>query len=229
MDVSTRDLMGTAAAGRLRRLDDVVPGVVYGAGLENVNITLPSRVLLKAMQSDSFLSQIIELQLNGVGQQVVVREVQRHPVTDNVTHIDFLRIREDQELQVAVPIRYINEEECVGVRLGGGTITRNLVEVEVSCLPKDLPEAIEVDMLDVELGSAIHLSGLALPEGVTIPGLRDAEDASRDLPVVSVSIQRIEIEEEEEVLDEDELALAEEGDEEADEETTAESDEETEA
>lgn len=200
LEVASRQVTGTGAAGRLRRFDEVIPGIVYGAGKDNVNVTLPANVLSKAMQSDTFLSQIIDLKLDDNSEQVVVRELQRHPATDKVTHIDFMRVRADREIQVSVPIRFLNEEECVGVRLGGGTITRNLIEVEISCLPKDLPEAIEVDMKDVELGNAIHLSGLSLPDGVTIPSLGTADDASRDLPVVSVSMMIVqeEIDEEEE-------------------------------
>ena len=133
LEVSTREIVGTGAVGRLRRIDDAVPGVLYGAGQETVNITLPTRVLLKAMQNENFLSQIIELKLDGHAEQVVVRDMQRHPATENITHIDFLRIREDQEIQVSVPIRFINEESCIGVRMSGGTITRNMVEVEISC------------------------------------------------------------------------------------------------
>ena len=209
LEVSTRESVGSGAVGRLRRIEDAIPGVLYGAGHETVNITLPTRVLLKAMQSENFLSQIIELNLDGTAEQVVVRDMQRHPATDNVTHIDFMRIREDQEIQVSVPIRFINEESCIGVRMNGGTITRNLVEVEVSCLPKDLPEAIVVDMEDVDVGSAIHLSGLALPAGVSIPSLGTGDDSDRDLAVASVSIVRVQVEEEEAAAEE--LELDEEG------------------
>ena len=181
------------------------------------------------MQNENFLSQIIELKLDGHAEQVVVRDMQRHPATENITHIDFLRIREDQEIQFSVPIRFINEESCIGVRMSGGTITRNLVEVEISCLPKDLPEAILVDMEDVDVGSAIHLSGLALPAGVSIPSLGTGDDSDRDVAVASVSIVRVQEEEVEEEEAADELALDEEGAEvaEGEEETTA-SDESTE-
>ena len=211
LEVSTRELVGSGAVGRLRRIDDAVPGVLYGAGQETVNITLPTRVLLKALQSENFLSQIIELKLDGHAEQVVVRDMQRHPATENITHIDFLRIREDQEIQVSVPIRFINEESCIGVRMNGGTITRNMVDVEISCLPKDLPEAIVVDMEDIDVGGAVHLSGLGLPAGVSIPSLGAGDDSDRDLPVVTVSIVRVQEEEVEEELAADELELDEEG------------------
>lgn len=203
LDVLPRDQIGSGRTGRLRRSEDVVPGVVYGAGVENVNISMSSRVLTKAIQSDNFLSQIIELKMNGVGQQVVVREVQRHPATERVTHIDFLRIREDRAIQVSVPIRFENEDNCIGVRQSGGTITRNLIEVEVSCLPRDLPESIGIDLSELDVGDSVHLSELPLPEGVEIPSLDQAGDRSRDLPVVSVAILRSTIDEEEEAIDEE--------------------------
>ncbi len=197
LDVAAREVTGSGAVRRLRQQKDLVPGVVYGAGQASVAVSLPSRILSKAMQHENFLSQIIELKVNGDAEQVVVRDVQRHPTTDNITHIDFLRIREDQEIQVAVPIRFMNEENCIGVRMGGGTISHNMIEVEVSCLPKDLPEAIEVDMTDIDVGNAVHLSGLSLPVGVAIPSLGAGDDAGRDLPVVSVSILRVQTEGEE--------------------------------
>ena len=211
IEVGTREATGTRAAGRLRRIDDFVPGIVYGAGLDNVMITVPNRVLLKAMQNENFHSQIIELNVNGKSESVVVRDVQRHPATEYVTHIDFLRIREDREIQVSAPIRFINEDVCVGVRMGSGTITHNLVEVEISCLPKNLPDAIIVDMADVEVGQAVHLSGLLLPLGVTIPALGFGDDAGRDLSVVSVSLIRVQEEageaEETDTPDEDAVDL----------------------
>lgn len=204
LEVDSRQATGSSKTGRLRRFDDVVPGVVYGADKDNVNVTLATNILSKAMQSDSFFSQIIDLKLDGNSEQVVVRDLQRHPATEKVTHIDFMRVRADREIQVSVPIRFLNEDQCVGVRLGGGTIARNLIEVEISCLPKDLPEAIEVDMSSVELGNAIHLSGLALPEGVTIPSIAMGDDAGRDLPVVSVSLMMVQ---EEETEEEDEFEV----------------------
>jgi large subunit ribosomal protein L25 len=119
-----------------------------------------------------------------------VRDMQRHPASERVTHIDFLRVRADQALTVSIPIHFLGEDRCVGVRLGGGSLSRNLTEVEVECLPKDLPQYIEVDVTDLAVGDSIHLSGLALPEGVTIPSLSHGSDY--DLQVVSVSAARSE-------------------------------------
>jgi large subunit ribosomal protein L25 len=133
--------------------------------------------------------------------------MQRHPANDKVTHIDFLRVRADVAIQVNIPLRYINEDNCVGVRLGGGSIGHNLMEVEVSCLPGDLPEAIEVDMENIDVGDAIHLSDLTVPQGVTLVELALGE--GHDQTIASVNIIR-EIEEEEEVIEGEELAEGEE-------------------
>ena len=207
LEIAPREHKGKGSVRRRRNRENIVPAVVYGAGEESISVELTGRVLSHAEQSENFMAQIIELQMNGQSQQVVVRDVQRHPISDKIMHVDFLRIREDQELQVSIPVRFINEDQCVGVRMGGGTITHNLIEVEISCLPKDLPEALIVDMTDVDIGNAIHLSGLSLPPGVSIPALAQGVSQDRDLPVVSVSLQRVEVEEAE-LVDEDEFGIA---------------------
>jgi len=203
-----RDDLGKGASRRLRRLDDKVPGVLYGGGVDPVPLSIAYRDLSKAMQEEAFFAQILELSVGDKTQACVLREVQRHPATEKVQHVDFLRIRDDLALQIHVPLHYLNEEACVGVKLGGGRIAHNLIEVEVSCLPRDLPEYIEVDVGELDVGSSIHLSDLEMPEGVTIVALGLGED--RDIPVVSVTTRRggaideeeIEAEEEAEITDE---------------------------
>lgn len=183
-----RDDLGKGASRRLRRLEDKVPGVLYGGGVDPVPLSITYRDLSKAMQEEAFFAQILELAVGDKTQSCVLREVQRHPATEKVQHVDFLRIREDLPLQMNVPLHFLNEESCVGVKLGGGRIARNLIEVEISCLPRDLPEYIEVDVEHLDVGSSVHLSDLALPEGVTIVALGLGED--RDIPVVSVTARR---------------------------------------
>ena len=183
-----RDDLGKGASRRLRRLEDKVPGVLYGGGVDPVPLSITYRDLSKAMQEEAFFAQILELAVGDKTQACVLREVQRHPATEKVQHVDFLRIREDLPLQMNVPLHYLNEESCVGVKLGGGRIAHNLIEVEVSCLPRDLPEYIEVDVGDLDVGASIHLSDLELPEGLTIVALGLGED--RDIPVVSVTTRR---------------------------------------
>ena len=122
-------------------------------------------------------------------EQVLVRDLHRSPDSGKVLHVDFLRVSADQEINVNIPLRFVNEESCIGVKIGGGLITRNLTEVEISCLPKDLPEAIEVDVGDLDVGGSIHLSGLGVPKSVSIVALVSGE-SDRDISVVTVTSKR---------------------------------------
>ena len=188
VNAEPRTDVGKGASRRLRRLADRVPGILYGGGQDAVALTVSYRDLSKALQEEAFYSQILEVSVGDVTARAILRDLQRHPATDKVTHLDFMRIREDVVMQVSVPIHFMNEEQCVGVKLGGGTLARNLIEVEVSCLPKDLPAYIEVDLAELDVGYAIHLSGLALPPGVTIVEL--AQGADHDITVVACNAPR---------------------------------------
>ena len=185
-----REDVGKGASRRLRRLGNKVPAIIYGAEEAPVNLTLAVNELTKAMEQEAFYSQILEVVVDGKASQAVIRDLQRNPASGNVQHIDFMRISANREMQVSVPLHFMNEESCVGVRLNNGAITHNLTEVEISCLPANLPEFIEIDMEEVDAGSSIHLSDLVLPEGVVIIALTHGED--RDIPVVSVTARRIE-------------------------------------
>ena len=203
INAAQREDVGKGASRRLRRLASKVPGIIYGGDTGPQPLTLNVNELVKAMEQEAFYSQILSVVVDGTSQQAVVRDLQRHPANDKVMHIDFMRIRADKPIQVHVPIHFINEEECVGVKLGGGNLGHNLIEVEISCLPGDLPEFIEVDVENLELGQSLHLSDLALPQGVTIVALTYGED--RDIQVVSVQQPR--------VIEEEELEVAAEGEE----------------
>ncbi len=205
LEVEPRAELGTGASRRLRREGGMVPGILYGGTEAPAPIALSYRALAKAMQQEAFFSQILDVALSGERCQAILRDLQRHPANDRVLHIDLLRIQADKPIQIAVPLRFVNEDRCIGVRTGGGTITRNLIELEVSCLPKDLPEHIEIDLEDVDVGHSVHLSELAMPDGVTIVAL--AHGADRDAAVVSVQIPRGGLGDEEEELE----ASAEEG------------------
>ena len=218
IDATGRTDVGTVRARRMRQEEDLVPGVVYGGDEPPVHFALEYRLVRKAIEDESFFSQILSLNVDDSSQQVVLREIQRHPATEKVLHIDFLRVREDRELQVAIPVHFLNEEDCVGVKLNGGMISRNLTEVEVSCLPRDLPEYIEIDMGPLDIGDAVHLSEVELPPGVVFVAL--AHGSERDDQIVSVHMPRGMAldEEEEEALEADEDA--EEQEDGQDEETT---------
>ncbi|TDI94338.1 MAG: 50S ribosomal protein L25/general stress protein Ctc [Chloroflexi bacterium] len=197
LEAELRTDVGKGASRRLRRLADKVPSIMYGGDQDSIALTLRYNELAKAMQEESFFSQIISIKTNGKSQQVVVRDLQRHPASDRVQHIDFLRIRADRALQVQVPIHFINEEECVGVRTEGGAISHMITDVEISCLPGDLPSFLEVDMLEVTLGTALHVSDIIVPEGVTIVAL--AQEEPNDAQIATVLVPRENIEEEPEL------------------------------
>ncbi len=189
VNAEPRSDVGKGASRRLRRLADRVPGILYGGGQDAVPFTASYRDLSKALQEETFFSQILQVNVgDDVSARAILRDLQRHPATDKVTHLDFMRIREDVAMSVSVPIHFVNEEQCVGVKLGGGSIAHNLIEVEITCLPKDLPEFIEVDLEELDVGFAIHLSGLALPAGVSIAAL--AQGADHDITVVACNAPR---------------------------------------
>ena len=145
-----REDVGKGASRRLRRLENKVPAIIYGAEEAPQNLTLAANELTKAMQQEAFYSQILNVVVAGKAQSALVRDLQRNPGNGRVLHIDFQRVSADRAVNVNVPLHFLNEEACVGVKIGGGRIAHNLIEVEVSCLPADLPEFIEVDMIDME-------------------------------------------------------------------------------
>ena len=183
-----REHVGKGASRRLRRLADKAPAILYGGDGDPVPLAIPYNELAKAMKEEAFFSQILSLQVGDKTQSCILRDLQRHPATERVQHIDFLRIREDLPINVRVPLHFLNEEQCVGVKLGGGRLAHNLIEVEVSCLPKDLPAFITVDVEALEVGQSIHLSDLEIPENVAIVALGLGDD--HDTSVVSVSARR---------------------------------------
>ena len=199
LSAEIRTAVGKSASRRMRRLESKIPVVVYGAAEEGQNLTLNVNELSKVMQSETFYSQILNISVDGKSQQVVLRDLHRSPDTGKVLHIDFLRVRADQALNVSIPLHFINEESCIGVKIGGGLITHNLVEVEISCLPADLPESIEVDVAELDLGDSLHLSDLVIPDNVSVVALSSGE-SDKDVSVVTVTVKRGGIDDE---LDED--------------------------
>ncbi len=188
LNAETRSDVGKGASRRLRRRNELVPGIVYGGTNPAIAVTVKEKELNKAMEREVFFSQILNIKIDGGDQQAVVRDMQRHPATGRVMHIDFMRIRADRAIVVQIPLHYLNEEPCVGVKSEGGTISHSLTEVEISCLPAALPEFIEVDMLDVHLGDVLHLSDLDFPDGVVSTALALGEEY--DTPIASVLAPR---------------------------------------
>ena len=186
--------VGKGASRRLRRSGKQVPAIIYGAGKDAQNLTLAVNELDKEMNREAFYSQIIDLSVAGKVEQAVVRDLQRNPASGKVQHIDFQRIRADQDMHVSVPLHFINEDTCHGVKIEGGSISHNLTEVEVSCLPANLPEFIEVDVEGLSVGDSLHLSDLNTPEGVTIVALAHGDD--NDQLVAAVAAPRAATEDE---------------------------------
>ena len=187
LQLETRSARGTSANRRLRRVDHMIPGVLYGDAGEAESVMVSDVAFGKALQEESFFSQVLNIELGNHQIPAVVKDIQRHPATSRVLHFDLLRISEDSEIHVSVPLHFLNEETCVGVKLGGGNIARSITELEIRCLPKHLPEFIEVDLAEVESGQTVHLSDLSLPEGVE---LLHPADRDHDSPVVSITTRR---------------------------------------
>ncbi len=189
---------GTNLVRRLRREGDV-PAVLYGGDKENVHIAIDHDVLFHSLEKEEFHSAIIVINTDGNKEQAILRDVQRHPYKINVLHADFQRVDEKKTLTMSLPIHFINEQECVGVRVSGGIISHLMNDVEISCLPGDLPESIELDISHLDLNESLHLSDIKLPQGVNITTLLHNEDGEHDYAVVSVLAPRLEVESADEV------------------------------
>ncbi|MDB2384239.1 50S ribosomal protein L25/general stress protein Ctc [Endozoicomonas sp.] len=193
LNAEVRKDVGKGASRRLRRAD-LVPAIIYGGKEEPVQVTLPGKMIRKALESEGFYSQILRLVVEGKEKQVILKDVQRHPAKEIAMHMDFLRVSKTQAITTHVPLHFLNEEANKGVKEQGGAITHARVEVEVRCLPGDLPEFIEVDMADIELGGHVRLSDLTLPKGVELVAMLGD---TQDLDVASVQATRASVEEDE--------------------------------
>lgn len=181
----SRQDAGKGASRRLRR-EGKIPGIIYGGGEAPTGVAFDANALHRSMAEEAFLSSILNVTLNGKTVQAVVRDYQPHPARRAVLHLDLQRVVATEELRMMVPLHFINEALSKGVKLGGGSVSRLMTEVEISCLPKDLPEYIEVDIEPMELNDMLHLRDLKLPEGVRIPGFEPHTDS--DLPVVHLHV-----------------------------------------
>jgi len=188
IDATLRSDLGKGASRRLRRNADLIPAIIYGAGKDPQPLTLVRKDLEKALENEAFYSQVINVNIEGDIQQAILKDLQRHPSKERVMHADFLRTDAKVAIKVNVPLHFINEEKCHGVRIEGGIIEHMLVEIEVQCLPNDIPEYIEVDMENLTTSDIIHISDLKLPNGVHSTALALGED--HDMAVTSVTAKR---------------------------------------
>ena len=185
VEAELREDQGKGASRRLRRLEGKVPAILYGTKSKKpVSLSIPANKLRRALEEEAFYSHILTIAFDGKEENAILKDLQRHPATNEVMHADFQRVTKNQAIHVNVPLHFTNEDACVGVKLGGGKIQHQMTEVEVICLPADLPEFSEVDMTEVEADQIVHLSDIVLPKGVTIAALQQGED--HDLSVASV-------------------------------------------
>ena len=188
-----REETGKGASRRLRRLAGELPAIVYGGKKDPVQIKLVLKDVTKSLENEAFFSHIIGLEIDGKSEDVILKDLQRHPAKGWIMHMDFLRVNKDTKLQTKVPLHFINEESCVGVKVGGGLISRTMTELDIMCLPKDLPEYLEVDMTNVEIGTTLHISDITLPKGVESVALSHGTD--HDLPIAAVNKPKAKVEE----------------------------------
>lgn len=170
-----RAQLGRTDARRLRKAGKV-PAVMYGGGEAPESLVLDHNSLRHQMEREAFYTSILTLKLGSKSQQVVVKAVERHPARPIIMHMDFQRIREDVEITLNVPIHFLNEESAKGVKDQGGVVNHLLTDVEVRCLPRYLPEYLEIDVTPLELNQMFHLSDIKLPEGVTLVALAHGDD-----------------------------------------------------
>jgi len=179
-----REDVGKGASRRLRR-EGKVPAVIYGGHRDPVSLTVPQQELKHATESEAFFSSILEIKVGkNKTQQAVVRDMQRHPFKPLILHIDFMRVSAKEALRIAVPIHFVGEDVSPAGKTSGVIVQHQVTEVEISALPKDIPEFLSVDLSELEAGEAVMLSSIVLPEGVTIPAL-EIEGDDNDVPVAN--------------------------------------------
>ena len=186
LDAEIRTDLGKGASRRLRKVNGV-PAIIYGGGKDPQGITLQQNVLGHHLENEAFYSHILSVKVDGKAQKVILRDLQRHPYKPIILHADFLRVDAKTKLRVKVPLHFINSETCVGVK-AGGLASHLMTELEIGCLVKDLPEYIEVDIENLDIGDSLHLSEIVVPKGVEIIAL--THGTANDLAVVSVAKTR---------------------------------------
>ncbi len=192
-----REDQGKGASRRLRHQGQV-PAIIYGAGRPPRSLSFDHNKVLKQLENESFYSSVLNIKVGSRNQAAILKDMQRHPAKPRIMHMDFQRIVEDEEIKMNVPLHFIGEDIAPGVKEGGGKVSHIMTDVEIVCLPRYLPEYIDVDVSALELDAMLTLSDIKLPEGVEMPALAQGPEADR--PVVSIHvIKEVVIEEEEEL------------------------------
>lgn len=193
LDAAVRDDQGKGASRRLRRAKRV-PGILYGADKKPVSLSFDEEQILRLLREEAFFSQILDVKVKGKRtEKAILKDLQRHPFKPLVTHLDLLRVKAGEKMRQQVPIHLLHQDEAVGVKQGNGVVHHDLIEIDVECLPDDLPTAIELDIIELNVGDSIHLSQVEAPAGVSFPGL-DVEN-DHDPILVSIHTPRKAVEE----------------------------------
>jgi large subunit ribosomal protein L25 len=189
-----REDQGKGASRRLRR-EGKIPAIIYGAGRPARSLTFDHNKVAHQLENESSYSSILKIKIGEKTQPVILKSIQRHPSKQQIMHLDLQRIVEDEKIKMNVPIHYIGEDIAVGVKEDGGTVTKITNDVEVICLPKDLPEYLEVDISALGLNERLYMSDIKIPDGVKIVALE--HDVEQQQPIVSIHIIKEEVPEEE--------------------------------
>ena len=209
LNADSRERTGTNKAREIRNIDGMVPAIVYGDEKETLNIKLKLNELTKASENELFYTQVLLIKTEDNEEKVVLKELQRDPAKGKFLHADFQRVSRKTKLKVIIPVNFINEEECVGIKIDGGVVAKAIREIEIMCLAGNIPESIDVDIENLNLGDSIRLTEISLPEGSEIPGLTEETDQM----VVSVNAPKA-VEEDpiiEDELEDGEISDSEEG------------------
>lgn len=188
LSAEPRDTLGKANARRMRRLDDTIPAIVYGAGKDPQNLTLSHKDTMIALENEAVYASILTLNVAGKAEKVVLKALQRHPYKRRIMHADFLRVSAKEKITMNVPLHYTNEDSAPGTK-AGGIASHLMTDIEIKCLPADLPEFLEIDASGVELDHSLHLSDIKLPNGVEMTTEVDEE---HDQPIFSIHKPRAE-------------------------------------
>ena len=191
INAKERKSKGTGASRRLRH-EGTTPGILYGGVKDAISLEIDSKELFMQFRHEAFHASILSLNLEGKKESVILRDFQMHPVRNNIQHIDFQRINENEKISVKVPFHFVNEDTAPGVKIEGGLVSHIMTEIDISCLPKDLPQYIEVDLGELAMGESIHLSEITVPEGVELTSLTDENDPA----ITSISKPKVVVEEE---------------------------------
>ena len=176
LNADPRERTGSNKARVIRKVDGMVPAIVYGDEKETINLKLKLNELTKAAENELFYTQVLLIKTGDVEEKVVLKELQKDPAKGKFLHADFQRVSRKTKLKVVIPVNFINEDECIGVREDGGVVAKAIREIEIMCLAGNIPESIDVDIESLNLGESIRLTEISLPEGSEIPGLTEETD-----------------------------------------------------